>query len=382
MKILTQTELNMMLADAKTDFSDMLFDGLSFEENRDLILDLMDTDVVTDGYNFDGSVFQNMQLCTNLLAGSTFKGTTIKKCTVQDDGISECDFTDAIIDHVQFELADYVKREYHMKNKVRPILEKQSKQDDFRDFDGSSFVNAKITHTTFAEGAGRHDFTGATITKSRFTDCYYRSIVFENAILSNVMIRNCEFYTLYCGDGKTPAMECSGAAFENITLKNVKVSDLHIHVRPSVKTIDELLKTVDDVTAKGIGNYNAWLEEQESKTRFANVAYENDKTIYGSNVMFDGKYARVSGYDERFLCPFMEPNAYVAWCEKTYNNNPNIFIEQDRTIEQAIEIYSMGHHSDGSRVSFDETLDWLINAGVDKRVAFDLVIENQYHWAS
>lgn len=229
MKTLTQEQLNEMLDNEITTFENVILDGLSLDPRRDWIKSMVNEDRV-EGFNFHNAVIRNMHLDLSIMGYlSKFTGTSIENCEIEDDGISDCEFTDAVIRNSRFVLADYVKQLCNIKTveDAKRGLMQWSYQDDFKAFEGSSFVGATIIQTSFDMGVGRHDYTDATIIDSSFTNGYYRISSFYGATLTDVTIKDCEFYTIYGAEESEPSLTWTHVTSKNVIVENVILNDVN-----------------------------------------------------------------------------------------------------------------------------------------------------------
>lgn len=263
MKRLTQAELNEMLDNLETDFSNMILDGLSFEERKDLISDMIceevedDEDFEYDGFDFQGSIFQNMVLDLSLLDESEFQNATIQECILKDDGHCTCTFDNSTLRNVQFILADkhpdtQASQADFEAETTKDLLVEWVSEPEFENFGYVSFVDATIENSSFDKGVNEYNFTGATITDTSFTNSYYHNMDLKNTSLSNVSIKDCEFYTKFGKWGEEPSMNCDGITFEQVTVENVTLTDFHTERTVDVNSIEELIEAAKQEKAYSI----------------------------------------------------------------------------------------------------------------------------------
>lgn len=249
MREITQKEFNQMIDNQVDDFRNMVLDGISFEEKRRQIIDMIDDDII-DGFHFEGSVLQNMYLDLNLLYHSDFKNAIINDCKMVDSGHSHCNFENASLSNIHITLPEDVKSSYAIGEDVDldEGITGWSEQTDFKFCSGkNSFPHAIISRSTFDMGVGSYDFTDAKIIDSEFTNGYYRNLTFEGTSLANVSITDCDFYTL---DKEDRVLNCSGTTFANVNIDNVYIIDVDesklfsTETQTCVNSVNELLEVV------------------------------------------------------------------------------------------------------------------------------------------
>lgn len=368
MKRLTQAELDQMIQNGDTNFNKMVLDGLSFDDHKDKLTALGEDCFIL--CTFKDSILRNMHIDLTVIKGR-FNGAEIENCTFEDDGVTYNSFTHGKIKDSRFVLAECVKEVCNIKSEedISRGLRQWMAQPGYNCIEGSNLQWTTITNTVFEHGLGHHCFRGTDMKDCQFLNSYYRSLDFESAKLVDVVIKDCELYTvnhmdkyqswIYDGDMLWPCINFSvrinphlypnGSAELNIiTVSNVTLYNPALEKRVVVNTMEDLKVQASHLTMKSIA-------------RVADRVYDK---VQGDNVTYAGKYARM--VDGKFLTPLMSVEDYKDWCVKTYGNNPNVYCNYDVKLSTIVSKYSRSH-------SLADTIAYLSATGFNETELIALI---------
>jgi len=116
-----------------------------------------------DNCNFTNSDISNSQIQNSMLNKNEFRNCSLKKIKFLKSYIENCDFTEADLTEAEFKNGGFGK---------------------------NTIVNAKLNGTNFFEMAIQDIVFEGTIEDSRFENCSFYSVKFQNATLLNTFFKN------------------------------------------------------------------------------------------------------------------------------------------------------------------------------------------------